>query len=97
MPTKLTLNETISFLNQLDKRIGELVKLRELNAVQERFYISDNREKVKEPQYNVVELDKRIVELQNWRFKIDAHIKSINAKTSIELEIPIDTLLAPLT
>lgn len=92
----MTINEAISFLNILKQRISELSQMRERVSVKETYHLSDNQTKIIEPQYDVKALDKKIIRLQNWVYKIDAKIKETNAKTQLDLIIPEEELLEPL-
>lgn len=92
---KLTINEGISFLNQLQQRINDLNSIRGQSLYSE--HKSFNGETItKNPEYNVRIIDKKITELQNWKYQIEAKIKTTNASVEMNLEIPVDELLAPL-
>jgi len=95
MPTYMSINEAIAFSNQLAKRINELSHMRSSSlGSSERSFNGEIT--VTKPVYEAKVLDRKITELQNWQFKLDAHIKTMNAKTRIELEVPTDALLAPV-
>lgn len=92
---RLTINEGISFLNQLQQRINDLSNMRSQSLYSE--HKSFNGEVVeRKPEYDVKVIDKKITELQNWKYQLEAKIKTTNAYTEMNLEIPVDELLAPL-
>ena len=93
MPTYMTINEAIAFSNQLSKRIQELSSIRS-SSVSESSRSYNGEVTTTKPIYDAKVLDKKITELQNWQYKLNAHIKSINAKTQIELDVPTESLLA---
>jgi hypothetical protein len=91
----MTINEAIAFSNQLAKRINELSQMRSSNMSESsRSY--NGEVTTTKPVYDAKVLDKKVTELQNWQFKLNAHIKSVNAKTEIGLDVPTDALLAPV-
>lgn len=94
MSEKLTVNEAITLLNTLKGRASELRGLRGQVATKDHWF--GDKEKVVEPQYDVIKVDEKVVQLENQIYKLDAHIKSINAKTKIEIDVDVDGLLAPL-
>jgi hypothetical protein len=64
--------------------------------MKERRFFGSEETTQKEPQYDVKELDKKIIQLQNFLFKADSAIKQSNAKTEINLKVDVDSLLEPL-
>ena len=92
----MTVNEAIQFLNTLKSRVTQLRDLRKEVSTKNVFAWSGDKDKIVEPQYDVKLLDKQVVKLENAIWRLDAHIKSINAKTLIELQIDPDDLLKPL-
>ena len=93
----LTINQAIAFKNQFQKRITDLTYLR-TQSISQTSYFNDEGKKIRETenQYDIKALDKKITELQNWMFKLDAEIKAVNAKTELSLDVPVDDLMAPI-
>lgn len=95
MSNTLSINQLLSLMRVVRER---LVKLRELRSeVSTRDTWMGKTEKIIEPQYSVIEVDKKIVELELFLYQADAAIKQSNAITKIEgLEPDVEKLLAPL-
>ena len=91
-----TINQAIAFQNQLNKRLGELVQLRNQVSTKETRYFGGNDKTVTEPQYDVKKLDSKITKIQNALFLLDSEIKATNAKTVVDLEIVVEDLLSPI-
>jgi hypothetical protein len=92
----LSINELMVLMKTIRTRLGQLQSLQQTCAKKETFFSrEDNR--VVEPKYDVRELDKRIIELQNFLYLADARIKQSNAVTKIDVDCDVNTLLAPLT
>lgn len=92
----MTINEAIAFSSQLKGRLMQLTSLRDKVSTTETYWTGDTSKKVTEANYDVKKVDQRITLIQNWLYRIDARIKEVNAKTSIDLEVPVEGLLAPL-
>jgi hypothetical protein len=92
----MTINEAISFKGQLTSRLAELKQLRDQVSTKETRWMNDQSTKLVEPQYDVKKVDLKIVQIQNWLFKIDSAIKKTNAITDLGFDIPADELLSPL-
>lgn len=91
----MTVNELMVLMKVVRERKSDLANLREQVSTRERrFHIDANREI--EPMYSVQEVDKKVVELQNFLFQADSVIKQANAKTTVDIEYNADSLLAPL-
>ena len=91
----LTINEMLCLTKAVRQRMNELSALRSQISVKTKYFGDPNR--VVEPQYDVKAVDKKIVELQNFLFSADAKIKSINARTAVDLEVDMENLLEPLS
>jgi hypothetical protein len=99
MPNQLTINQLLVLMKEVRSRVNDLRAIRSSSAVIERnFYGIGEREtrKETEPQYNVKAVDKKITSLENWLFKADSAIKQANAVTRVDVEVDVDSLLAPL-
>ena len=97
----MTINEAMALEKIIRERLNELRTLRSQVAIKtEVSYFgsrADNDKKeVITPQYDVKFVDKKVVQLENFLFKINAAIKQANAKTDIGFEANVDELLAPL-
>jgi len=92
----MTINEMMSLMKQVNKRINDLSTIRQSVAnTEHRFFGNDERKEVI-PEYDVKKVDTKITELQNFLFKADSAIKQSNASTQITIEVDVDSLLAPL-
>lgn len=89
-----TINELLVVLKFVRERITDLKGLREQVATQTRYY--GTSEKAITPEYDVKLVDKKIVSLQNWCSVADAKIKMSNAVTTVDVELDMEVLLAPL-
>jgi len=94
MIEQVSINETLVLIQAVRSRLGSLKSLRESVAVKRTFFGNDKE--VREPTYDVKELDKKIVELEMFLFKSSAKIKQSNAVTLIETDWDVNTLLEPL-
>lgn len=93
--TKMTVNELMSFMKMLRERLSSLRDLRHKSSVRVIRFVQDDQT-VEEPLYDVAEVDKKIVEIENFLFLADGKIKMINAKTVVDMDIDVDNLLAPV-
>ena len=95
----MTINEALALQIAVKKRLTELQTLRNEVSVKRTSYygIGDNsRSNTEEPQFDVKTVDKKIVELETFLFKVDSQIKQANAKYTIDLNASVDKLLEPL-
>ena len=90
----MTVNELFVLTKIVRERIADLKKLRESVSTSTRYYGEGSKEIT--PQYNVKDVDKRIVELQNFLLKADSAIKQSNAVTKVEFSTDTDALLRPI-
>jgi len=96
-----TINEAMVMQRTIRDRINSLSSLRNANSTRTRTmsYLGGGEPKEQvtiEPQYDVRDLDAKIVELEGMMFKIDVSIKRANAKTEIGVEFDIDKILEPI-
>lgn len=91
---KPTVNELLVTMKIIRERLGDLKALRSDTAIRRTFLGTSNS--TDEPQYDVKKVDKKIVELQNFLALADAKIKSVNAKTEVDVEVDLNNLLSPL-
>lgn len=98
----ITVNEAMVQLKMLKSRHSELRHMRDMSLVREetrfmsRLRDEDNREIIKEPQYDAVKLDEAIVEIELAIHEIDSKIKASNAVTQIVVARDIKDLLRPI-
>jgi hypothetical protein len=91
---KMTVNEAMVLSKAIRGRYAELSSLRTTSANRETIFSTDKR--VIEPLYDVKELDKRCVELENFLLMVETKIKQSNAVTVIEVDSDVKSLLAPI-
>jgi hypothetical protein len=92
----MTINQTLSLIKQVDVRIADLRNLRNQTSTKELWRSHGEQEREITPTYDMKELDKKITELQNWKWKAEYLIKESNAKTDIEINADPEQLLAHL-
>ena len=90
----MTVNELLSLMKIVRDRVTELKALRNLVSVKDKWMRDDS--KVTEPQYSVKYVDAKIVNLQNFLYLADSKIKTINAKTEVDMVVNVSDLLSPL-
>lgn len=79
----MTINEALVHLKLMKQRHGELVSLRNENANKERRYFDGGKEVVKEPVYNVKDVDRKVVALTKEMRSLELAIKNTNAVTQV--------------
>ena len=97
----MTINEAMVLQRTIGKRMSDLQSIRNSNVTRTRTYsylgYGQPKERVEaEPQYYPKIVDKKIVELEGFLFKLDTAIKRANAKTEIGFEADVDKLLEPI-
>lgn len=95
MNESITINQLLSLMRVVRERLAKLRELR--SQVSTKDIWMRETEKVIEPQYSVVEVDKKITELVLFLYQADAGIKQSNAFTEIKLDADVTKLLAPLS
>lgn len=94
---KLTINESMVLAKAIRGRYAELSSMRSANSNRETYYATANEPKrVVEPTYDVKDIDRRCVELENFLLQVESKIKQSNAMTVIEVDADVKLLLAPL-
>jgi len=95
--TKMTVNEAMVLAKAVRGRYAELSSMRSANLTRETYYATANEPKrVVEPTYDVKDIDRRCVELENFLLQVESKIKQSNAMTTIEIDADVKILLAPL-
>jgi flagellar biosynthesis chaperone FliJ len=93
----ITINQALVLGKTIRQRLGELQNLRNSVANSETRYMMNNEKIETKPQYNIKEVDKKVVELENFIYNLDAAIKQSNATTIVVIDADVKTLLAPLS
>lgn len=94
---KITINQALVLGKTIRQRLGELQVLRNSVANRETSWMGDNLRKEVVPQYDIKEVDRRVVELENFIYSLDSSIKQSNAITIVEVDADVKALLAPLS
>jgi len=89
-----SVNEIMCLQKAVRERLAELQQLRNQVSTTDTYYGAKDR--VVEANYNVKDVDKKIVELRNFLLEIDSKIKQSNAVTLISIDYDIKDLLTPL-
>ena len=88
---------TVSYLLSMEKslkaRLGQLKELRSEVSTLERW---GDRDKIKEPQYDVKAVDKMISDINKVLFEIDQKIKESNARTKIKINVDYNELMSEI-
>jgi hypothetical protein len=92
----LTINELLALVKAVRERVNGLKGLRSQLSTKEHYFSMGNENKTIEPQYSVVEVDRKVTDLEMFLFKADAAIKQANAVTEIAMEVNVEKLLEPL-
>jgi len=97
----MTINSGMVLQKAVRARMSSLVGIRNASVVKTTSwdYLGDGKPKERvetELQYNPKAVDKKITELEMFLFKLEAAIKTANAKTEIEIVADVDSLLAPI-
>ncbi len=82
---KISINEALAWQKTLKERHSELMGLRNENSFRETRYIGAdaNKEKTREPLYDVVHLDAMITRVAREMRLIDTALKVTNAQTTL--------------
>lgn len=91
----MTINEALTLIKAIRKRISSLEALRE--SVSNKITYYSTQEKSVDPQYDVKVVDKKIMELEKTMFSLDNAIKKQNAITEIDFTFKMETIFESLT
>jgi flagellar biosynthesis chaperone FliJ len=94
---KITINQALVLGKTIRQRLGELQTLRNSVANREIRWGANNEKTETMPQYDIKEVDKKVIELENFIYCLDSTIKQANAVTILEIDADVKTLLAPLS
>jgi len=93
---KMTVNRILSMQKIIRERLNELKSLRSEVSTRERIFFGGDERKEKEPNYDVIKVDRKIVKLERFLLDSDFVIKESNAKTKVDIIADIDDLLSPI-
>lgn len=91
----MTINEALTLIKAIRKRISSLEALRESVSNKTTYYSA--QEKTVDPQYDVKVVDKKIMELEKIMFSLDTAIKKQNAIAEIDFTFEMETIFESLT
>jgi len=97
----ISVNEAMVLQKTIKERVAELRVLRNSVATEKSTtypWLDKQDGKIESTvvKYDIKLLDKKIVELELFLFKVDSKIKQSNALTQIDIIADVDKLLAPL-
>ena len=88
--------QTVNYLLAVEKSLRErLSQLNELKTQSARRSIFEDKSR-EEPTYDIKKVDAKIVQINKALFEINHKIKESNAKTTVDVELKYDELVAPL-
>lgn len=90
-------NETVNALLAMSKSLRQRqTQLNELKNKCATITMWGEKDKTEEPVYDVKDVDKKIVKINNALFKIDTAIKASNAMTKVDVDVDYDDLTSSL-
>ena len=88
---------TVSYLLSMEKSLkGRLSQLKELRSDVATRDIWGDKDKIKEPQYDVKKVDAMITNINKALFELDQKIKESNARTKIKVDVDYDSLMSEI-
>lgn len=90
----MTINEGLTLMKAIRKRVANLEELRESVSNTTRYMGA--QERVVTPKYDVKAVDQKIIELDKMLFLMDNAIKKQNAITEIKVVIDTDKIFESL-
>lgn len=93
---KMTVNELLGLQRAARQRLSNLRHLQSRVSVTETLMFGTEEKKVFQPEYNVKEVDRKIVELERFLYESDAKVKASNAVTEVDIEVDVDRLLSSI-
>ena len=91
-----TVNELLVIQKSLKVRLAQLQTMESESTKRSRWMISDQKEKIEEPTYDIKKVDQKIVKINNALLGIDAKIKESNSRTRIDCDINVDELMSAI-
>jgi len=92
----MTVNGALCAQKALVQRRTQLNEVKNASTQREYSLYGEDNKTSKEPTYDIKQVDKKIVAINNALFKMDQAIKESNAKIQIDLNIDLDALMSPL-
>jgi hypothetical protein len=89
-----TINTLLAMQKHLQARRSQLDELKNGSSRRTRWMMTDNKERIEEPTYDVKKVDAKLVKINNALFAIDRKIKEINAITKTEVDIDFPDLMS---
>lgn len=89
-----TVNYVLAMEKSLRERLSQLNDLKSQSARKTHFLETD---KMEEPTYDIRKVDAKITEINRALFEINHKVKESNAKTTLELSVDYNQLMAELT
>ena len=90
-----TISGLLSMQKALSQRKAQLESVKSSCTSLTRYGIGENQ-RTEEPTYDIKEVDKKIVKINNSLFQIDKKIKDVNARTEVSIDINFDDLMSGL-
>ena len=88
---------TVSYLLSMEKSLkSRLSQLKDLRTEVATRDIWGDKDKIKEPQYDVKKVDAMITSINKALFEIDQKIKESNARTKIKVDIDYNKLMSEI-
>lgn len=93
-----SINELLSMKVSLKTRSQQLNELKN-TCTQRTIYqqLGDRQGRIEEPTYDIKMVDKKIVDINNAMFHMDAAIKAKNAEVKIDIDIDYDKLASEIS
>lgn len=87
-----TINELLVLVKIARERLNDLKEIRSQVYKKERYFMGDKSEKIVEPQFDVADVDSKIVALQQFVLNVEQKIKVSNSVTSLEITDNVEGL-----
>ena len=81
---------------QLKARLADLNQLKQQATSRTRYYTEAVETRRDEPTYDIKQLDKMAIDIQNALFAIENAIKESNAVTKITVDVNVEDLMKPI-
>ena len=89
---KKSINELLVLVKIARERLNDLKEIRSQVYKKERYFMGDKSEKIVEPQFDVADVDGKIVALQQFVLNVEQKIKVSNSVTILEITDDVDGL-----
>jgi len=88
-----TISTWLSLQKSLKSRLTDLRGMKNDNSHR---FIYSSRDEIKEPVYDIKEIDKKCAKIEMAIFKIDGEIKRMNAETTVDIDVDYENLMTPI-